>query len=122
MPEFARRYGSDNPASNMFFKGVSPRDAPHELLVQTAKLVTALTSGAYAMPQEELDAAGVMHPKYRVAPRMFKHLIGNDHVEFRTAQQQDAAQFLLYLLEQMDRAELKRDKDQAKISHLFSSN
>lgn len=36
-----------------------------------------------------------------------KHCIGKDHVDFRTTQQQDAAQFLQYFLERLDRAELK---------------
>ena len=100
---------------------MTPRGAPQDLLVQTSKLATALVTGAYGMPQEELDVEGATtHPKYRLAPRMFKHLIGKDHVDFRTGQQQDAAQFLLYLLEQLDRAELKNNKDQAKTSVLFS--
>jgi ubiquitin carboxyl-terminal hydrolase 5/13 len=51
---------------------------------------------------------------------MFKHLIGKDHVDFKTGQQQDAAQFLQYLLEQLDRAELKFDQDMQKTSRLFS--
>jgi ubiquitin carboxyl-terminal hydrolase 5/13 len=37
---------------------------------------------------------------------MFKHVVGKDHVDFCTGQQQDAAQFLQYLLEKIDRAEL----------------
>jgi ubiquitin carboxyl-terminal hydrolase 5/13 len=51
---------------------------------------------------------------------MFKHLIGKDHVDFRTGQQQDAAQFLQYLLEQLDRAELKHDRNMLQTSHVFS--
>jgi len=120
IPEFASRYASEQPAQSKFFQGISPRGAPNELLVQTSKLATALTSGAYAMPEEELGVEGATHPMYRLAPRMFKHLIGKDHVDFRTAQQQDAAQFLLYFLEQLDRAEMKQDRDQAKTSLLFS--
>ena len=123
IPEFAKRYASNEPRQNKFLDGVPPKAAPHDLLVQTSKLATALITGAYAIPQEEFDVEGgatTTHPKYRLAPRMFKHLIGKDHVDFRTGQQQDAAQFLLYLLEQLDRAELKNDKDQAKTSVLFS--
>lgn len=83
--------------------------------------MTALTSGVYAIPKEELETEGGVHPKYRVAPRMFKHVIGKDHVDFRTGQQQDAAQFLQYMLEQLDRAELKSENcGQPKTSSLFS--
>ena len=72
------------------------------------------------MPKEELEAEGPMDPKYRVAPRMFKHLIGKDHVDFRTSQQQDASQFLQYFLEQIDRAEAKHDREMISLSNLFS--
>ena len=121
IPEFSKRYGADAAVTkHRFFDGVTPRDAPNDLLVQTAKLATALTSGTYAMPKEQVDAEGPAHPKYRLAPRMFKHLIGKDHVDFRTGQQQDAAQFLQYLLEQLDRAETKKNKSMSKTSLLFS--
>lgn len=120
MPEFSKRYGTVDATQNKFFQGITPRNAPNDLLVQISKLATALTNGVYAIPKEELEADGPAHPKYRLAPRMFKHLIGKDHVDFRTGQQQDAAQFLQYLLEQLDRAEMKNDKDQAKTSSLFS--
>jgi len=123
LPETANRYGaqpSDSVFHHRFFEGVSPSAAPNNLLVQTSKLATALTTGAYAIPEEELDTEGPADPKYHVAPRMFKHLIGKDHVDFRTGQQQDAAQFLQYFLEQIDRAELKNDRDIIPTSNLFS--
>ena len=123
LPETASRYGTKpngDVSHHRFFEGVSPSSAPNELLVQTSKLASALTSGAYAIPKEELDTEGPMDPKYRVAPRMFKHLIGKDHVDFRTGQQQDAVQFLQYFLEQIDRAELKQDRDIIPTSNLFA--
>ena len=120
LPEFATRYGSKDVSQHTFFHGIAPRNAPNDLLVQMAKLTSALTTGVYSIPKEELDVDGPTHPKYRLAPRMFKHLIGKDHVDFRTAQQQDAAHFLQYLLEQLDRAEMKKDKSLVKTSFLFS--
>lgn len=120
MPEFEKRYSATDVTQHTFFQGITPRNAPNDLLTQTVKLATALTSGVYAIPKEELETDGPTNPKYRLAPRMFKHLIGKDHVDFRTGQQQDAAQFLQYLLEQLDRAEMKKEKNQVKTSSLFS--
>lgn len=34
-----------------------------------------------------------------VAPRMFKHLVGQGHVEFSSGRQQDAAEYMQHLLE-----------------------
>lgn len=123
LPEVAARYGrkpGEDVADHRFFKGSTPTNAPTELLVQTTKLVTALTSGAYAIPKDQLDIDVPIDPKYRLAPRMFKHLIGKDHVDFKTAQQQDAAHFLQYLLEQLDRSETKLDREMLNTSYLFS--
>lgn len=123
LPEIGNRYGTkpnDDVYNHRFFEGVSPSSAPNELLVQTSKLISALTSGVYAIPEEELETEGPTDPKYRVAPRMFKHLIGKDHVDFRTGQQQDAVQFLQYFLEQIDRAEAKHNRDTILTSNLFS--
>ncbi|KAG7354584.1 DUF819 domain containing protein [Nitzschia inconspicua] len=123
VPEIANRYGSPpngNVKQHKLFHDITPSAAPNDLLVQTSKLVSALTSGAYAIPHEELEKEGTADPKYRVAPRMFKHLIGKDHVDFRTGQQQDAEQFLQYMLEQLDRAEAKYDRNMLPSSHVFS--
>lgn len=124
IPEVKAKYGTDpeggDIASHKYFSGVTPRNAPNELLVQTARLMSALTSGVFSLPKDQLDSTAPADPKYRLAPRMFKHLIGKDHVDFKTGQQQDAAQFLQYLLEQLDRAELKYDRNMQKTSHLFS--
>jgi ubiquitin carboxyl-terminal hydrolase 5/13 len=123
LPEVASRYGKksgEDVTEHRFFNGVAPTAAPTELLVQMAKLAIALTSGAYSIPKDQLDSDGPTDPKYRLAPRMFKHLIGNDHVDFKTAQQQDAAHFLQYLLEQLDRSEAKYDREMLNTSYLFS--
>jgi ubiquitin carboxyl-terminal hydrolase 5/13 len=123
LPEFKSRYGTTpngDITAHRFFSGVTPRNAPNDLLTQTARLVNALTSGVFSLPEDKLDSTAPADPKNRLAPRMFKHLIGKDHVDFKTGQQQDAAQFLQYLLEQIDRAEMKFDRDMEKTSLLFS--
>jgi ubiquitin carboxyl-terminal hydrolase 5/13 len=134
VPELANRYGTKpngNMAEHPLLLRVPPKDAPTELLAQTAKVASALTSGVFAKPIPEDKAAAeeekdsTTDPKYRLAPRMFKQLIGKDHVEFRTGQQQDACQFLQYMLEQLDRSELKASndpyfKDKADTLHVAS--
>jgi len=123
VPELAKRYGTaanGNVADHPLLKAVLPKDAPLDLLCQTTKVACALTSGVFAKPLDDETSADKDNgnddskdkdtstdPKYRLAPRMFKHVIGKDHVEFRTGQQQDAAQFLQHMLEHIDRAELK---------------
>mmetsp|Transcript_25258 Transcript_25258/g.58739 ORF Transcript_25258/g.58739 Transcript_25258/m.58739 type:complete len:508 (-) Transcript_25258:263-1786(-) len=104
VPELAKRYGIEpgqDVLQQSFVSSVNVNKAPKDVLCQTAKMASALTSGVYAGPTdtESLD------PKFRLQPRMFKHAIAGDHIDFSTGQQQDAAQFLLYMLEKMDRAE-----------------
>lgn len=147
VPELANRYGTKpngNVADHPILQSVAPKDAPTNLLCQTAKVASALTSGGFAKPippapesstsradkdQDGKDKDTSTDPKYRLAPSMFKHIIGKDHVEFRTGQQQDAAQFLQHMLELVDRAELKASnesyfKEKGEnlhvTSHLFS--
>lgn len=133
--ELSSRYGCNNSTditSSSLLK-VSPVTAPDDLLCQTAKVSSALTSGLFCGPLpasvEVSEYVSLSDPKFRLAPRMFKHTVGHDHVDFRTGQQQDAAQYFQYLLEKLDRAELggkdripKKDDDGSVYvsSHLFS--
>jgi ubiquitin carboxyl-terminal hydrolase 5/13 len=108
VPELSHRYCSDSKdvKQHPLFEGQSPKDVTTDLLSQTAKLSLALTSGTFAVPEEALkDPDQSLDPQYRIQPRMFKHVVAGNHVDFRTGQQQDAAQFLQYMLEQLDRAE-----------------
>jgi len=127
--ELSKRYGkSDSVTKHMLFQGMSPKDATADLLTQTAKLSLALTSGTFSVPEAELNSDESLAPQYRVQPRMFKHVVAGDHVDFRTGQQQDAAHFAQYMLEKMDCAErggcqrlLGGDVDDIYLSsHLFS--
>jgi ubiquitin carboxyl-terminal hydrolase 5/13 len=123
LPEVVQRYGTKPNGSltdHRFLQQSTPKDATTSLLVQMTKLAHALTSGVFSVPKEELDSASPTDPKYRLAPRMFKHVIGSDHADFRTGQQQDAAQFLQHLLEQLDRAELKFDNTMRQTSPVFN--
>ena len=123
LPEFAHRYGTKaggDIADHPILKAATPREATNSLLVQMTKVANALTSGIFSIPKDHLESTETTNPKYRLAPRMLKHIIGKDHVDFRTNQQQDAAQFLQYLLEQLDREEMRKDKGMTQTSSLFS--
>ena len=41
-----------------------------------------------------------------IAPHMFKSLVGKGHAEFSTNHQQDAQEFLLYLLDMIDKVQV----------------
>ena len=104
IPELSSRYGAKESLQK-----IVPTKASDDLLCQAAKLSSALTSGEFCGPvpeSAEVTDSSTNDPKYRLAPRMFKHVVGHDHVDFRTGQQQDAAQYFQYLLEKLDRAEL----------------
>jgi ubiquitin carboxyl-terminal hydrolase 5/13 len=123
LPEVVNRYGTKpngNITDHRFLTSSTPKDATNSIIVQLTKLANALTSGTFSIPQNQLDSVSPTDPKYRLAPRMLKHIIGKDHVDFRTAQQQDAAQFLQYLLEQLDRGEVKCDSSMLQTSNIFS--
>lgn len=112
VPELAKRYGgppNSSVAYHRFFEGCSPKEATTDLLAQTAKLALALTTGTFAVPEailnDEVEKDKALDPRYRIQPRMFKHVIAENHVDFRTGQQQDAAQFLQHMLERLDSAE-----------------
>ena len=106
VPELSSRYGSKDGVTTNPLSNVSPTKASDDLLCQAAKLCDALTSGTFSGPVPKSAEVSDADPKYRLAPRMFKHVVGHDHVDFRTGQQQDAQQYFQYLLEKMDRAEL----------------
>lgn len=110
VPELSSRYGTNGGViTDNSLSKINPSKASDDLLCQTSKLSRALTSGDFCGPIPKsavVSDPSASDPKYRLAPRMFKHAVGHDHVDFRTGQQQDAAQYFQYLLEKLDRAEL----------------
>mmetsp|Transcript_22548 Transcript_22548/g.49850 ORF Transcript_22548/g.49850 Transcript_22548/m.49850 type:complete len:835 (-) Transcript_22548:225-2729(-) len=96
-------------------------DVAGDLLSQVAKLTFGIHSERYAPPWREGDDED--DPRFLVAPQMFRTLIGKGHSEFSTGRQQDAAEFLQYLLEQLMRSERKdlgsRLPDGRPTSNLF---
>ena len=113
IPELVSKYGMVDIEG-----AVAPKEAPLDVRTQTIKLTNALTSGVFAAATTTTTEEVT---QYRLAPRMFKHAICKNHVEFCTGQQQDAAHFLQYLLETLDRAELKAGTSKENItSRLFA--
>ncbi len=109
VPELSSRYGKAAGTVSNSLQNIPPPKASDDLLCQATKLAYALSSGAFCGPVSEPAGDAdetATDPKYRLAPRMFKHVVGKDHADFRTGQQQDAAQYFQYLLEKLDRAEL----------------
>lgn len=74
-------------------------DPSKDLASQLLKLYDGLVSGRYSKPGNSKG------DDYQVGikPTMFKALIGEDHEEFKTNRQQDAFEFLTYLLEKIDK-------------------
>lgn len=84
-------------ADRTFDEGIAnpAEDLPSQLL----KLHDGLISGRYSRP------SGLKGDLYQegIKPNAFKNLIGEGHEEFRTNKQQDANEFLLYLLDKIDK-------------------
>lgn len=76
------------------------RDPPNDFNAQTAKLAHGLLSGDYSKEIPANVDASLQAPSV-IRPQMFRLLIGRNHPDFGTKQQQDAADFLQYYLEQV---------------------
>lgn len=106
VPPLSRRYGAGEPDRHPLLTAMKPEHAPEDLLAQTAKVTLALTSGAYASATTPQKEEAPSNPAARVAPRMFRQLVGRGHVDFCTGEMQDAAQYLSHLWERLDAAEM----------------
>ncbi|KAG7665525.1 ubp14 [[Candida] subhashii] len=69
------------------------------LCSQLIKIYDGLYSGRYSVPGQSLKGDDY---QLGLKPSAFKTLIGENHPEFRTLKQQDAFEFLLYLLDKLD--------------------
>ncbi|XP_027353672.1 ubiquitin carboxyl-terminal hydrolase 14-like isoform X2 [Abrus precatorius] len=89
---------------------VSPADPTVDLNMQLTKLAHGLLSGKYSVPAFEIDekedvATSTTTAKQEgIRPRMFKSVIAASHPEFSSTRQQDALEFFLHFLEQVERA------------------
>lgn len=123
VPEIADRYAGD--AQIRLVNGaLASIDVDRDALNQAGKLLSALTSDTYAKPAAALkrqaarladtpleeplpltEAEATADAAATVAPRAFKRVFASGHTEFSTGRQQDAAEYLFWLLDVLQRAE-----------------
>ncbi|CAF0873810.1 unnamed protein product [Rotaria sp. Silwood1] len=76
------------------------KDPANDFNAQTAKLAFGLLSGRYSKELPSNNDISLQAPS-GIRPQMFRLLIGRNHPDFGTKQQQDAAEFLQYYIEQV---------------------
>lgn len=97
LPEFQKRY-KQNSTEN-----AASRNPAEDLEVQLNKISDGLLSGRYATPDNYGDSETVRYQK-GLSLGMFKSLVGRGHPEFASMRQQDAFEFLGYLVDQIQRS------------------
>lgn len=102
---FCSRYYVDQTLKSAFI--AAPADPTTDLNMQLTKLAHGLLSGKYSVPVEEkdgsADAAANSIKQEGIPPRMFKAVIAASHPEFSTMRQQDALEFFLHFIDQVER-------------------
>ncbi|KAF7836785.1 ubiquitin carboxyl-terminal hydrolase 14 [Senna tora] len=105
---FSSRYYTNQSLRKAF--EAAPADATIDLNMQLTKLAHGLLSGKYSVPALENDenanvATSTITAKQEgIPPRMFKAVIAASHPEFSSMRQQDALEFFLHFLDQVERA------------------
>lgn len=104
---FFSRYFTDQTLKRAFDTALA--DPTVDLNMQLTKLAHGLLSGKYSLPATEAnvcsDAANstVTPKQVGIAPRMFKSVIAASHPEFSTMRQQDALEYFLHFIDQVER-------------------
>ncbi|XP_036377320.1 ubiquitin carboxyl-terminal hydrolase 13 isoform X4 [Megalops cyprinoides] len=109
IPEFQRAYVGN--LQRIF--DYSPLDPTQDFATQMAKLGHGLLSGQYSKPpvkselieqvMKEEHKVLVWHQQKGISPRMFKALVSKGHPEFSSSRQQDAHEFLLHMINLVER-------------------
>jgi len=100
IPAFSDLY---HKSADMFFDAADLSAPESDLRLQLAKLCHGMKSGEYSQGgeapilREEGSQPGI-------TPAMFRRLVGRGHAEFSSNQQQDAQEFLLHLINLIERA------------------
>ncbi|XP_032667917.1 ubiquitin carboxyl-terminal hydrolase 5 [Odontomachus brunneus] len=99
IPDFIKRFV--NGAPRIYERNYN--DPANDFNIQMAKLGTGLLSGKYS--EEPTKSGGAENDESRqgIPPRMFKVLAGRGHAGFSSNRQQDAQEFLLHLIDILDR-------------------
>ncbi|XP_037933420.1 ubiquitin carboxyl-terminal hydrolase 5 [Teleopsis dalmanni] len=96
LPDFKNRFV--NQGAEKYFKEF-PQDPANDFNIQMSKLGNGLWSGKYSSVSENsLDSETT-----GISPAMFKNIIGKNHPDFSTKQQQDACEFYLHLINLLER-------------------
>ncbi|XP_075476626.1 ubiquitin carboxyl-terminal hydrolase 14-like [Primulina tabacum] len=88
---------------------MAPADPTVDLNMQLTKLAHGLLSGKYSVPATKKDNAGdadgtsLTAKQVGVSPHMFKSVIAAKHPEFSTTRQQDALEFFMHFIDQVER-------------------
>lgn len=100
---FITRYYAEQNLRSAF--ELAPADPTLDLNMQLTKLGHGLLSGKYSSPTREVEKLGHSKGASAVAegipPRMFKTVIAASHPEFSSTRQQDALEFFLHFLDQV---------------------
>ncbi|KAG9452804.1 hypothetical protein H6P81_005708 [Aristolochia fimbriata] len=105
---FRSRY-YENQSLKVAFE-TAPADPTVDLNTQLTKLGHGLLSGKYSILAKQKEECEKSTPttssakQEGIPPRMFKAVIAASHPEFSTMRQQDALEFFLHLLDQVERA------------------
>ncbi|XP_043810896.1 ubiquitin carboxyl-terminal hydrolase 14 isoform X2 [Manihot esculenta] len=88
---------------------LAPADPTVDLNMQLTKLAHGMLSGKYSVPAMEKDdnanaATSTSSKQEGIPPRMFKSVIAASHPDFSSMRQQDALEFFLHFLDQVERA------------------
>ncbi|KAJ6950298.1 ubiquitin carboxyl-terminal hydrolase 14-like [Populus alba x Populus x berolinensis] len=96
-----------NQSLKMAFE-MAPADPTVDLNMQLTKLAHGMLSGKYSVPALENDdkanaVTSTSNKQEGIPPRMFKAVIAASHPEFSSMRQQDALEFFLHFLDQVER-------------------
>ena len=94
------------------FQSTPITHSAEDFACQMSKLAVGLLTEKYCQPEE--GGEGVF-----VTPTMFKFLVGKGHMDFSTGNQQDAQEYLMYLLSKFQRAEYNKRDGALPICKLF---
>ncbi|XP_076889304.1 ubiquitin carboxyl-terminal hydrolase 14-like isoform X1 [Bidens hawaiensis] len=100
---FCSRYYKNQSLKSAFIN--APADPTVDLNMQLTKLAHGLLSGQYSVPAVQNDNVDSSSKTKQegIRPRMFKAVIAASHPEFSTMRQQDALEFFLHLIDQVER-------------------
>lgn len=103
---FCSRYFLEQNLKTAF--NTAPADPTVDLNMQLTKLAYGLLSGKYSVPimmndPTKTDKSSSSPKQEGICPRMFKSVISASHPEFSTMRQQDALEFFLHFIDQVER-------------------